>query len=54
MDDWTVLLVDDEKEFASTLAERLNLRGLRCRTAYSGRRLSRPWRKIPPKWSFSI
>jgi len=36
MDNWTVLLVDDEKEFASTLAERLNLRGLRVQTAYSG------------------
>ncbi len=36
MDEQTVLLVDDEKEFASTLAERLNLRGFRCQTAYSG------------------
>lgn len=36
MDDYTVLLVDDEKEFASTLAERLNLRGLNVETAYSG------------------
>jgi DNA-binding response OmpR family regulator len=36
MDDWTVLLVDDEKEFASTLAERLTLRGLDVHTANSG------------------
>ncbi|MDQ1240535.1 MAG: two-component system, OmpR family, response regulator CpxR [Thermodesulfobacteriota bacterium] len=36
MDDWTVLLVDDEKEFASTLAERLTLRGLNVYTANSG------------------
>jgi DNA-binding response OmpR family regulator len=32
----TVLLVDDEKEFVSTLAERLELRGMRVVTAHDG------------------
>ena len=36
MQGWKVLLVDDEVEFASTLAERLALRGVRARTAYDG------------------
>ncbi len=33
---WKVLLVDDEKEFAATLAERLTLRGLITTTASDG------------------
>lgn len=37
MEGWNVLLVDDEQEFASTLAERLSLRGIRVRVAGSGR-----------------
>jgi len=32
----SVLIVDDEKEFADSLAERLSLRGFSVRTAYSG------------------
>jgi DNA-binding response OmpR family regulator len=36
MKDCKVLLVDDEKEFASTLAERLDLRGIRVHVANSG------------------
>jgi DNA-binding response OmpR family regulator len=36
MKSWNVLLVDDEQEFASTLAERLSLRGLRVRVAAGG------------------
>jgi DNA-binding response OmpR family regulator len=36
MESWNVLLVDDEQEFASTLAERLSLRGLRVRVAAGG------------------
>jgi len=36
MQDWNVLLVDDEVEFVSTLAERLCLRGLQVRTANDG------------------
>jgi two-component system, OmpR family, response regulator len=33
---WNILLVDDEVEFASTLAERLELRGINARVAYDG------------------
>lgn len=36
MKDCKVMLVDDEKEFASTLAERLDLRGIRVHVANSG------------------
>jgi DNA-binding response OmpR family regulator len=36
MENWNVLLVDDEQEFASTLGERLSLRGIRVRVATSG------------------
>lgn len=36
MDRWKVLLVDDEEEFVTTLAERLSLRGIRTRTALDG------------------
>jgi len=32
----SVLLVDDEYEFVTTLAERLSLRGITTRTAFSG------------------
>ena len=33
---WKVLLVDDEQQFVSTLAERLELRGIAARVAYNG------------------
>jgi len=36
MKSWEVLLVDDEKEFVSTLAERLRLRGIQTNEAYNG------------------
>ncbi len=36
MKDWKVLLVDDEKEFVLTLAERLGMRGIQVKTAFSG------------------
>lgn len=36
MEQWKVLLVDDEKEFATTLAERLSLRGIETSVAYDG------------------
>jgi DNA-binding response OmpR family regulator len=36
MKKWKVLLVDDEVEFASTLAERLKLRGIDATTANDG------------------
>lgn len=33
---WKILLVDDEVEFVTTLAERLALRGIAARTAHDG------------------
>ncbi|MCP4115417.1 MAG: response regulator [Desulfobacteraceae bacterium] len=36
MDATTVLLVDDEKEFVDTLAERISIRSLSPQVAYSG------------------
>ncbi|MBI5572679.1 MAG: response regulator [Desulfomonile tiedjei] len=36
MEDWKVLLVDDEEDFVSTLAERLNLRGIPTSIATTG------------------
>lgn len=36
MEAWNVLLVDDEVEFVSTLAERLGLRGLQVQVANDG------------------
>ncbi len=36
MKGWKVLLVDDEKEFVSTLAERLRLRGIQAEETESG------------------
>ena len=36
MSDWKVLIVDDEKDFVSTLAERLRSRGIRGDEAPSG------------------
>jgi len=36
MKDWKVLLVDDEKVFVLTLAERLAMRGIQVNTAFSG------------------
>lgn len=36
MRDWNILLVDDEVEFISTLAERLELRGIPNRVVYDG------------------
>jgi DNA-binding response OmpR family regulator len=36
MPDWKVLIVDDETDFVSTLAERLRLRGIQAEEAPSG------------------
>ena len=36
MQDWNVLLVDDEEEFVTTLAERLRLRGIPVRVTTDG------------------
>lgn len=33
---WKILLVDDEQQFVSTLAERLELRGIEARVAHDG------------------
>jgi DNA-binding NtrC family response regulator len=43
-----VLLVDDEVEFISTLAERLNLRGIESRTASDGKTALQLIREEPP------
>ncbi len=44
-----VLLVDDEVEFATTLAERLELRGLAVRVAYDGETALHLVRENPPQ-----
>jgi len=36
MSEWKILLVDDESEFVSTLADRLYLRGIHASTANDG------------------
>ena len=36
MSTWNILLVDDEVEFISTLAERLEIRGIAARVVYDG------------------
>ena len=36
MTTWKVLLIDDEEDFVTTLAERLQLRGLQAKTATDG------------------
>jgi DNA-binding response OmpR family regulator len=36
MKDWKVLLVDDEREFVVTLAERLGMRGILTETVFEG------------------
>ncbi|MBI4965479.1 MAG: response regulator [Desulfomonile tiedjei] len=49
MEDWKVLLVDDEQEFVSTLAERLALRGVKADVAYEGEQALERIVKDPPK-----
>jgi DNA-binding response OmpR family regulator len=48
MDNWKVLLVDDEEDFVSTLAERLALRGVQARTAFNGEQALRAVASDPP------
>src|SRR5512137_2450725 len=48
MERWKVLLVDDEPEFALTLAERLRLRGMDAGTAASGEEALRLVESDPP------
>jgi len=48
MKEWNLLLVDDEEEFVSTLAERLTMRGMRVRTALDGESALRMVEDDPP------
>lgn len=48
MYEWKILLVDDEEEFISTLAERLSLRGLKARVALDGEEALRLVEENPP------
>lgn len=48
MQDWKVLLVDDEREFVTTLAERLSLRGIPAKTAFDGEEALRMIESDPP------
>jgi DNA-binding response OmpR family regulator len=47
--DWTVLLVDDEVEFTSALAERLSFRGIRAQTAGDGEEALAMIERDPPQ-----
>jgi DNA-binding response OmpR family regulator len=49
MEDLKVLLVDDEVEFVSTLAERLRLRGIQTRIANDGEEAIRQISADPPQ-----
>ncbi|MEW6350932.1 MAG: response regulator [Thermodesulfobacteriota bacterium] len=49
MRDWKVLLVDDEEEFVSTLAERLALRGVEVRVANNGKEALQKIEDDPPR-----
>ena len=48
MHDWKILLVDDEEEFITTLAERLSLRGIAARVALNGEEGLRLMDEDPP------
>jgi DNA-binding response OmpR family regulator len=48
MQDWKVLLVDDEEDFVSTLAERLRMRGIQARTSGNGEEALRSIAADPP------
>jgi DNA-binding response OmpR family regulator len=49
MSGWKILLVDDEEDFISTLAERLDMRGMHTETAYSGEEALRRLNENPPE-----
>jgi len=49
MQDWNVLLVDDEEEFVTTLAERLRLRGIAVRMSTDGEEALRMMEIDPPQ-----
>ncbi|MDQ7831457.1 MAG: response regulator [Desulfovibrionaceae bacterium] len=46
--DWNVLLVDDEREFVTTLSERLGLRGIHSRVVFDGESALREVAENPP------
>lgn len=46
--DWNVLLVDDEREFVTTLSERLALRGINSRVVFDGESALREVAENPP------
>lgn len=46
--DWNVLLVDDEREFVTTLSERLGLRGIKSRVVFDGESALREVADNPP------
>jgi len=46
--DWNVLLVDDEREFVTTLSERLELRGIASRVVFDGESALREVAENPP------
>jgi DNA-binding response OmpR family regulator len=48
MEEIKVLLVDDEEEFTSALAERLNMRGIRTLTSAGGEEALRMMESDPP------
>lgn len=43
-----VLLIDDEEDYVTTLAERLSFRGIPCRVALSGRQALLTVESLPP------
>ena len=49
MQDWDVLLVDDEEEFVTTLAERLRLRDIPVRITTDGEEALRMMETAPPR-----
>ena len=49
MAEWTVLLVDDEPEFVTTLAERLSLRGMQVKAVTDGEAALRAIAASPPR-----
>jgi DNA-binding response OmpR family regulator len=49
MGHWKVLLVDDEEEFVSTLAERLILRGIKARAVCDGEEALQALETDPPQ-----
>lgn len=49
MPDWKVMIVDDEEDFANTLAERLTLRDIQVRTAHDGEAAIQMVNEDPPQ-----